>query len=471
EKPVTPPAPEPAAEEKPVTPPAPEPAAEEKPVTPPAPEPAAEPQPDGCQGEEEKTAAEPAPEEKPITPPVAEPAPEEKPVTPPVAEPAPEEKPVTPPVAEPAPGEKPATKPATPLPPVTPVLTAEEKAELNEEYFEFITGFLEKARKTAPYETAQQAITDQNERILAFLQDEHPRALENIKKADDNPDEEEKKRILANSNRALKRLEEMRERLAKLKEKVTEKPEAPDFATLAKEYSEQSKDSKMQVTYRKLEAFSELEAPEELKDKAQVISRVFADLSESNPIITPNDATGHWIIRLVKIEEPKTLSLEEAREQIKETLTAILALDAIDEKLNAAREKLVKSTKDGPSFKTAAESLGLTVERIAYDRSPPSNPKINTNKLRDTVNETAAGQISLPQHDSEKGGLLVYVAEKSLNDEETAAQRKKDSIARSLKSGGLFSPSYKLWLFRSWLKQARKEAKPEPMNLESILNS
>ena len=225
----------------------------------------------------------------------------------------------------------------------------------------------------------------------------------------------------------------------------------------------------MQVTYNKLEAFSELEAPEELKDKAQVISRVFADLSESNPIITPNDATGHWIVRLVKIEAPKTLSLEDASKQIKEALTATLALDAIDEKLNAARDKLVEATKDGPSFKATAESLNFTVERLAYDRSPPSNPKINTNKLRDIVNETAAGQISLPQHDSEKGGMLVYVAQKSVMEEETAAQRKKDSIAMTLKSGGLFSPSYKLWLFRSWLKQARKEANPKPMNLEPSL--
>ena len=244
--------------------------------------------------------------------------------------------------------------------------------------------------------------------------------------------------------------------------------ENADFAAIAKDYSDQSKDSKIKVSYLKTEAFSELDPPEQFKDKNQVVNRVFSELSERKPLITITraDPKGVWIIRLIKIEEPKTLSLEEATEQIKEALTGEQALDAIDDKLNTAREKLIDNTKDGPSFKTAAESLGLTVERIAYDRSPPSNPKLNTNKLRDIVNETAAGQISLPQHDSEKGGMLVYVAEKSVKEEEeAAAKRKKESIAMSLKSGGLFSPSYKMWLFRSWLKQARKEANPNPVLL------
>ena len=196
-----------------------------------------------------------------------------------------------------------------------------------------------------------------------------------------------------------------------------------------------------------------------------MVSRIFSDLSESKQIIDYKEPTGIWIIRLLDTEEPETLSLEAATEQIREALTGEQALDAIDEKLNSARETLAEATKDGPSFKAKAESLGLTVERIAYDRSPPSNPKINTTKLRDIVNETAAGQLSLPQHDAEKGGMLIYVAEKSVKDEETAAKRKKESIAMSLKSGGLFSPSYKLWLFRSWLKQARIQAKPNPVVL------
>jgi hypothetical protein len=432
-----------------VAPTAPEPATEGKPVAP--------------------TAPEPATEGKPVAPTAPEPAPEGKPAVEPAPKPATEGKPVAPTAPEPAPEDKPATKPAAPLPPPTPVLTEEEKAKLNEEYFELITGFLEKARKTA---AVQQAITDQNESINAYLSNEHPRDLANLEKAGEKPSTEKNKKILASAKKGLEKLKAMRERLAKLEKKVAGNPESADFATLAKEYSEKSKDSKMQVTYRKLDAFSELEPPEELKGKDQVISRVFSDLSESTLIITPNDATGHWIIRLVTVEEPKTLTLEEAREQIKEALTGDLALEAIDDKLNTAREKLVESTKDGPSFKTTAESLGLTVERIAYDRSPPSNPKINTNKLRDTVNETAAGQISQPQHDSEKGGMLVYVAEKSAKDEETAAQRKKDSIARALKSGGPYSPNYKRWLFRSWLKQARQEANPDPMQLpEGIARS
>ncbi len=209
-----------------------------------------------------------------------------------------------------------------------------------------------------------------------------------------------------------------------------------------------------------------------MQGKDQVISRIFSELSGNKKIITPNDATGHWVIHLLQIEEPQPLTLDQAREQVKEALTGDLALESIDEKLKTAREKLTGSTKDGATFKAAAEALGFTVERIAYDRFPPANPKINTNKLRDTVNETVAGRISEPQHDSEKGGMLLYVAEKSVKDEGAATQPKKDNIARSLRSGGLFSPSYKLWLFRSWLKQARKDANPLPVVLpQNILGN
>ena len=61
--------------------------------------------------------------------------------------------------------------------------------------------------------------------------------------------------------------------------------------------------------------------------------------------------------------------------------------------------------------------------------------------------------------------MLVYVAEKSVKEEGAASQLKKDNIARSLRSGAYLSPSYELWLFRSWLKQARREANPLPVVL------
>ncbi|MFP6873906.1 MAG: hypothetical protein VCA55_10410, partial [Verrucomicrobiales bacterium] len=388
--PAAPPAVEPAPETTPAAPPAAEPAPETTPTAPPAAEPVAETTPAA------PPAAEPAPETTPAAPPAAEPAPETTPAAPPAAEPVPETTPAAPPAAEPVPETTPAAPPAaepapetTPLPPPTPVLTEEEKATLNEEYFAFITGFLEKSRA-----------------------------------------------------------------------------ENADFAAVAREYTEKSKATKTEVIYQKLDSFSQLDPPEDLQDKDQVVRRIFAELSNSKQIITPNDDSGHWIVHLIGIEEPQPLTLDQAREQIKEALTGTLALESIDEKLKSAREKLTGSTKDGATFKAAAEALDFTVERIAYARTPPVNPKINSAKLRDTVNDTVAGRISEPQHDSEKGGMLIYVAEKSVKDEGAAAQmNKKDNIARSLKSGGLFSPSYKLWLFRSWLKQARKDANPLPVVL------
>ncbi|MGE4613082.1 MAG: hypothetical protein AAEJ46_01910, partial [Planctomycetota bacterium] len=155
--------------------------------------------------------------------------------------------------AEPA--AEPAAKPApgnTPTTPPTPVITEEEKTKLNEEYYTFITGFLEKSRA-----------------------------------------------------------------------------EDADFSALARAYTEQSKGTKTEVIYRKLDAFSQLDTPEELQGKDQVISRIFSELSGNKKIITPNDATGHWVIHLLQIEEPQPLTLDQAREQVKEALTGDLALESI----------------------------------------------------------------------------------------------------------------------------------------------
>jgi hypothetical protein len=418
------PAPEPEPEAEPAPAPAPEPEPEAEPAPAPAPEPEPEaepapaPEPEGCQAEEEKN-----PESTPVEKPDTKPAPEAPQPEKPDAEPAPKAPQPEKPDAEPAPKapqpEKPDAEPAPKAPqPEKPDAKPAPEAPKPEK---------PEAKPVAPAQPA-------------------PPAKPTLSK-------EEKEKL------KLEYFNLVQGFLNKVSGKTA------DFTAIAQEYSGKSKDSKMKVTYNKQEAFSELEPPEALKDKNQMVSRIFSDLSESKQIIDYKEPTGIWIIRLLDTEEPETLSLEAATEQIREALTGEQALDAIDEKLNSARETLAEATKDGPSFKAKAESLGLTVERIAYDRSPPSNPKINTTKLRDIVNETAAGQLSLPQHDAEKGGMLIYVAEKSVKDEETAAKRKKESIAMSLKSGGLFSPSYKLWLFRSWLKQARIQAKPNPVVL------
>ena len=188
--------------------------------------------------------------------------------------------------------------------------------------------------------------------------------------------------------------------------------------------------------------------------------------------IAINTTEGLWFVNLIEVIQPEQMTAEEANQIIKDNLIDKQALENIKTKLEEAKKELTKSTKDGPTFKTAAEKLGYSVNRYSYNiKSPPPSSEIDTRLLRETVlgtfgttaseeeHATPAGQLSKVLAD-DGNGILIYLAEKRLkpNPAELAI---KTSIKSRLRRETIDL------LFQSWLTKARKEAEPTPENIFS----
>ena len=241
--------------------------------------------------------------------------------------------------------------------------------------------------------------------------------------------------------------------------------EGADFPKLAKQYVDASGDDSIKTEYHKFDAMSQSEPDEAFKDEATVLRAIFSQ-QKNAPIFHTREDKGIWVIHLTDIQEPRDLTLEEATEQIKEALTGAEALEVVTAKSEESREKLADATKDGSTFKAAAEKLGYEVTRLAYDRTPPADSGIDQRMLGQAVYQTVPGQISETQVNAPDGAALVYVAQKSVGEEDAAAGRSKDNIAHNLRGGSTYSPGYGHWLFRSWLQKLRKEADPQPPLLD-----
>ena len=271
------------------------------------------------------------------------------------------------------------------------------------------------------------------------------------------------KPLTAEERRALN--EQYKETLDKFLDEV--RAPGADFAAISKRYVKESKDSDIEVRYAKTEQPFTLKDPaNELKDAKSVVSEIFQKDIAKDPIFhfrqPYGDGEGFYIVRIIDVEPERDLTLEEATEQIKETLVGVTALEKIEEDLKSAKEKLAEA-KDGPAFKAAAEELGFKVERISYTRTPPTTEGIDTTLLRAAATSTVAGQISDPQFDEKNGGLLVYIAQKTVDEGEDAAERKKNSIAATIVDGpgaefAMFGlQGTKAKLFQSWLQNVRKK--------------
>jgi len=281
--------------------------------------------------------------------------------------------------------------------------------------------------------------------------------------------EEETKVLSAEEKQNL--LKEFSNTLTNFKKEIDSK--GADFATTAIRYVQSSVGQNSGVVYEKFDTpFSQENPPEEIKDDSKIIRELFGMAESGGQAIAINTTEGLWFVNLIEVIQPEQMTAEEANQIIKDNLIDKQALENIKTKLEEAKKELTKSTKDGPTFKTAAEKLGYSVNRYSYNiKSPPPSSEIDTRLLRETVlgtfgttaseeeHATPAGQLSKVLAD-EENGILIYLAEKRLkpNPAELA-------IKKSIKSR-LRRETIDL-LFQSWLTKARKEAEPSPENIFS----
>ena len=249
------------------------------------------------------------------------------------------------------------------------------------------------------------------------------------------------------------------------------KAEGADFSTIAARYLGAVSNEDKPIKYQKIETPVERDDfPEDLKENMQLASRVFS-LDENNSVANFRTIEGFWFVKLIEIAEPKPMKFDEAKDILKEKMVAEKALDKIKVDLEEAKTALSSSTADGPTLKDAAEKKGYAVTRYSYNlKSPPSGDEVDSELLRRAVlgtiavdpdektkHGTIAGKISETLM-NENGGILVYIAEKSLKPNPLELDAKRE-IGKRLRAQNIDLR------FRSWLLDQRKEISDESRNL------
>ena len=254
------------------------------------------------------------------------------------------------------------------------------------------------------------------------------------------------------------------------------KADGADFSTIAARYVSASSNQEKPAKYQKIDPPIDRDnLPEDLKDNFQ-LSRVVFQQETSDPVANFRTIEGFWFVKLVTIAEPSPMNFEEAKDILKEKMVAEKALDKIKSDLDEAKKSLSSSTADGPTLKEAAEKQGYNVTRFSYNlKTPPSNEEVDSELLRravlgtisvdpdeETKHGTIAGKISETLMD-EDGGILVYVAEKSLKTNPLEIEAKRE-ISQRLRAQNIDLR------FRSWLIEQRKDISDESRNLYLSFN-
>ena len=175
-----------------------------------------------------------------------------------------------------------------------------------------------------------------------------------------------------------------------------------------------------------------------------------------------------WILyRVIEIVEPKPLTLEEAREDIKKELESEKADEALMAALEEDAEKIKAEMAGKNSFKESADKLGIEYA-LHYKFTDRPKELGNYFSYADLIGNTVPGEFSEAKR-SGGDGYLVYVAAKALEDD-PAANNKKLSIAGQLKedrqptfANGAYkegAPGYNSQIFNAWLDRAFEEADP-----------
>ncbi|MGI9240839.1 MAG: SurA N-terminal domain-containing protein [Verrucomicrobiales bacterium] len=246
-----------------------------------------------------------------------------------------------------------------------------------------------------------------------------------------------------------------------------------DLEKLGEAFIAAAAGKKFSGTFTTTELFTREEAPQFLKDtrpgrnNRNPIDLIFT--AKEGQVSAPeklsiDDREDWFIFRVLEIVEPKQLSLEEAREQIVETLKDEKARAALEAALEEDAKKIQTEMAGKNSFKDSADKLGIEYSRHYKYVGQPKPEDIGTFfGYKDLIDSTVPGNFSEPKIAGETG-YLVYVAAKELADD-PAANNKKLTISDQLMDGVKYqqytvSPGYGDQIFKAWLEDAYEKAEP-----------
>lgn len=177
-----------------------------------------------------------------------------------------------------------------------------------------------------------------------------------------------------------------------------------------------------------------------------------------------DDRVDYFIFRVTEIVEPNQLTLEEAKEQITETLKDEKAHAALEAALKEDAEKIKTEMAGENSFKVSADKLGIEYARhYKFVGRPKPEELGNYFGYSDLVTSTVPGTFSEPKI-AGTTGYIVYVAAKDLADD-PAANNKKLTISDQLRDGVKYQSytvreGYGDQIFQAWLDHAVEKAEP-----------
>ena len=204
------------------------------------------------------------------------------------------------------------------------------------------------------------------------------------------------------------------------------------FEDVAKEFSQELKSSPL---------FSRGESLPEFANQNRVTAAAFL-LSEEKPVSDPLPTEkGYYILRLDKIEAARPLTLEEAKDQLTESLKSDRVRETLALKAADARKKIEEALKAGKSFAQAAEAAGYKAELPeAFSRSDSKLKGPESGLIQNALSDLKPGGTSQPL-DGPEATLLVHLIARQPIDPADFEEKKKEFVPmlQSQRADGLLS--------------------------------
>lgn len=225
------------------------------------------------------------------------------------------------------------------------------------------------------------------------------------------------------------------------------------------------------------EPFDLSEPPTELEGEIEVLQRAFGeDMIVNDTLGAVQTAEGIYLLWVDEIIPPQQLTLEEAKDDITETLKDQEIRARLEKATAEAKSKLKEAMEAGKSFEEAAKDQGIDFQQLKpFDRMSQPEGSDHASVAGFRAVELGPGEISDP-HYTVGGALLVYLKDRVLLERESEPED-REMIAQTLRARGVAKA------IRAWFIHQYEEADPklpmytnpdsgqkEPLNVDQILN-
>jgi peptidyl-prolyl cis-trans isomerase D len=197
--------------------------------------------------------------------------------------------------------------------------------------------------------------------------------------------------------------------------------------------------------------------PDPLLTGEPAVVRQSFSLTRDNPVSDiVQGANGFYVVKLLDVEAPRPLTLEQARDQIIEALKKEKAEAALQAAADQARQKVGEGMRAGQDFLQAAKNAGY------HPNSPPPFSLAEAGPDNDVARVLTSGRVTLEPGETSnllqdaEGGMLVHLIRRDPLDEAKYADEKK-------KDYPLADQRFSSLALREWIKVEQQKAGRPPI--------